>query len=105
MSCSIPNSRQAFYNEVILEEIGDELDQAQIHGEWMGLLRVSGEAIPRLREIVKEMCSGPDGKVATVPVLLGELVRRGEKIRVLYSTGHWLDVDTLDDILAAGSFG
>ena len=104
VSCSIPNSRQAFYSEVILEEVGEELDPARIHGEWMGLLKVSGEAVPRVREIVAEMCSGPNGKVATVPALLGELVRRGEKIRVLYSTGHWLDIDSLDDILAAGSF-
>lgn len=25
-------------------------------------------------------------------------------VRVVYTTGHWLDVDGLDDVLAAGSF-
>jgi hypothetical protein len=25
-------------------------------------------------------------------------------VRVVYTTGHWLDVDSLDDVLAAGSF-
>ena len=102
--CSMPNSRLAFYSEVLLEDIGEEIEQSRIHGEWMGLLKVSGEAVPRLREVVAEICSGPDGKLATIPTLLGHLVRRGENVRVLYSTGHWLDVDSLDDIVAAGSF-
>jgi len=25
-------------------------------------------------------------------------------VRVVYTTGHWLDVDSLEDVLAAGSF-
>jgi hypothetical protein len=25
-------------------------------------------------------------------------------VRVLYTTGHWLDVDSLEDVIAAGSF-
>jgi len=104
VSCSMPNSRHAFYSEVVLEGIGHDLDQDQIHGEWMGLLKVSKEAAPRFRQMVAAICSGPEGKSATVPTLLNELIRRGEKVRVLYSTGHWLDVDSLDDILAAGSF-
>ena len=36
--------------------------------------------------------------------LLTELVKRGEEIRVIYTTGCWLDVDSLEDVLAAGSF-
>lgn len=102
--CSIPNSRHAFYSEVLLEEMGEELDGDRIHGEWMGLLKVSKDAVPRLREIVDEICSAPGGRLATVPTMLNELVGRGETVRVLYSTGHWLDVDSLDDIVAAGSF-
>ncbi|MGD8728886.1 MAG: NTP transferase domain-containing protein, partial [Gemmatimonadota bacterium] len=104
VSCSMPNTRHAFYSEVLLEKIGDELDPDRIHGEWMGLLKVSGEAVPRFRDMVADICSGPDGQAATIPTLLKRLVSGGEKVRVLYNTGHWLDVDSLDDILAAGDF-
>ena len=86
--CSMPNSRHAFYSQVTLEEIRDDIAPDEIHGEWMGLLKVSKEGLPRLREIVGEICSGPEGRSATVPTLLRELMRRGEKVRVLYSTGH-----------------
>jgi phosphoenolpyruvate phosphomutase len=102
--CSMPNSRHAFYSHVTLEEIGEDIAPDETHGEWMGLLKVSKEAVPRLREAVAEICAGPDGRTATVPSLLRVLLDQGEKVRVLYSTGHWLDVDSLDDIVAAGSF-
>jgi phosphoenolpyruvate phosphomutase len=36
--------------------------------------------------------------------LLTELVARGEKLRVVYTTGHWLDVDSVADVIAAGRF-
>ncbi|MDH3207242.1 MAG: phosphoenolpyruvate mutase [Gemmatimonadota bacterium] len=104
VSCSMPNTRNAFYSEVLLEGIGDELAEDRIHGEWMGILKVAKEAVPRFREMVADICSGPDGQAATIPTLLDRLVRCGEKVRVLYNTGHWLDVDSLDDILAAGDF-
>ena len=54
--------------------------------------------------MVADICSGPDGQAATIPTALDRLVGGGEKVRVLYNTGHWLDVDSLDDILAAGDF-
>jgi phosphoenolpyruvate phosphomutase len=102
--CSAPNSRHAFYTVVKLAEIGEDIANDAIHGEWMGLLKVSKRAVPRLRSIVAELCEANGGKRSTVPDLLNELVGRGEQVRVLYSTGHWLDVDSLDDIVAAGSF-
>jgi phosphoenolpyruvate phosphomutase len=102
--CSTPNSRHAFYTEVTLEEIGEELGHDRVHGEWMGLLKVSKQAVPMFREVVREICDGPEGRQATVPDLLRALVEREQKVQVLYTTGHWLDVDSLDDIVAAGSF-
>ena len=50
VSCSEPHSRRAFYHEVFLEQAGETLPHDQRHGEWMGLLRVSAAALPRLRQ-------------------------------------------------------
>ena len=60
--------------------------------------------LPRLREVVNELSGGSEYRDAKIHVLLTDLVRRGEKVRVIYTTGHWLDVDSLDDVLAAGAF-
>ena len=57
-----------------------------------------------LRELVAEMAALPENRQAKLHSVLDELVRRGHRVRVVYTTGHWLDVDSLEDILAAGSF-
>ena len=102
--CSEPHSRHAFYHDVTLEAAGEDLADDQIHGEWIGVLRASAEGLPVLRTLVGELVEKPDNRGAKLHHLLDELVRRGHAVRVVYTTGHWLDVDSLDDVLAAGSF-
>jgi len=41
---------------------------------------------------------------AMLSELLNALIERGERIGVVYVSGHWLDVDSLADIERAGSF-
>ena len=70
----------------------------------MGFIRVSAAALPRLRQIVSTMTVAAGNEKAKLHHLLAELVRQGENVRVIYTTGHWLDVDTLDDVVSAGKF-
>lgn len=102
--CSEPHSRRAFYRDVWLVEAGEDIAETERHGEWMGFLRVSAAALPRLRTVVAAMLEQAGNRRAKLHHLLSELVRRGERVRVIYTTGHWLDVDSLADVLAAGSF-
>jgi phosphoenolpyruvate phosphomutase len=104
VTCTEPHSRHTFYREVFLENAGESLSGDRCHGEWMGFLKVSAPAMSRFRDTVADMLSDPVNRKAKLHELLCELVSRGEKIRVIYTTGHWLDVDSLDDVLAAGSF-
>ena len=104
VSCSQAHSRRDFYQRILLRAAGEELPEAEINGEWMGLLRVSHEALPRLRAVVARLLADPANRRAKLHHLLAELVRDGEEIRVIYATGHWLDVDSLDDVIAAGNF-
>jgi phosphoenolpyruvate phosphomutase len=39
-----------------------------------------------------------------MPDLLNALVAAGEPVRVVYGTGNWLDIDSLADLVVAGSF-
>ena len=70
----------------------------------MGLLLVRAGALPRFREAVEKMAAAPEYRRAKLHHLLNELVQQGEQIRVVYTTGHWLDVDSLEDVVAAGRF-
>jgi len=107
VTCSTPNVRSAFYWNVELEQMAVDLAEGDIHGEWMGILKVSESASERLRDLVQEIVDLPDGtgRVAKMPLLFNELITRGETVRVIYTTGHWLDVDTLEDVVASSAFG
>jgi phosphoenolpyruvate phosphomutase len=104
VSCSEPHSRRAFYREVHLVRCAEDIPEEARHGEWMGLLKVSARALPRLRAVVRDMAAQPAHRRAKLHHLLTALVAAGETVRVVYTTGHWLDVDSLADVLAAGRF-
>ena len=70
----------------------------------MGLLLVKAVALPRFRQMVDKMVAESEYRQAKLHHLLSELVRGGEQIRVVYTTGHWLDVDSLEDVVKAARF-
>jgi phosphoenolpyruvate phosphomutase len=105
VGCTQAHSRRNFYQQVYLETAGEDLAEDRIHGEWMGFLKVPATALPKFRAVVKALAALPANRHAKMLALLAELMRRGERIRVIYTTGHWLDVDSLDDLLAASEFG
>jgi NDP-sugar pyrophosphorylase family protein len=41
---------------------------------------------------------------AKLPALLHELIRRGQPVRAFYTTGNWLDIDSVEDLVNAGGF-
>ena len=41
---------------------------------------------------------------AGIPQLLQELLKRQYPVRVLYTAGHWLDINSIEDVVQAGNF-
>ena len=107
VTCSTPNVRSGFYETVELRHMDEHIAEKEIHGEWMGMLKVSASASDRFAAIVGEIIgsSDPASRGAKMPVLFNELIRRGETIRVIYTTGHWLDVDSVEDVVNSSGFG
>ncbi|MBT8081662.1 MAG: phosphoenolpyruvate mutase [Gammaproteobacteria bacterium] len=106
VSCSTGNMREAYYGDVDLLRIAEDLPEQDIDGEWMGLVRISAAASARLRELVDELVSSQDenGRVKSVPDFLNSMIERGETVRVIYTTGNWLDVDSYEDVVTSSSF-
>jgi phosphoenolpyruvate phosphomutase len=104
VSCSEPNSRRAFTRRVLLTAAGEDLDESTVNGEWVGVMRVRAAALPKLRDKVASMAANPANRKAKLHHLLAGLTAAGEAVRVVYTTGHWLDVDSVEDVLAAGNF-
>ncbi len=102
--CTAPNSRKAFNAQIHLKQLGKTVPSNMIHGVWMGFLKVSAPGVTQLHQILTELLADPIHRKAGMAILFQELLRRNCSIRVLYTVGHWLDINSLDDVVQAGSF-
>jgi phosphoenolpyruvate phosphomutase len=102
--CTLPNSRKVFNAKVYLKQLGSRIPPDAIHGVWMGFLKLSSTAVSDINNVILDMLTDPNNRKAGIPQLLQELLRRGYPIRVLYTVGHWLDINSLDDVVQAGNF-
>ncbi len=102
--CSLPNSKKAFNAKVYLKQLGELVPKEHTHGVWMGFLKVSPAGSALLQTILATMTADPANRKAGIPHLLQTLLNRQQPIRVLYTVGHWLDINSLDDVVQAGEF-
>ena len=84
--------------------IGHDLEETQVSGEWIGLARLGAEGARAVRELLDEWQRTGRLQRASMVDLLGELIARGHRPRVLYVAGHWLDVDNPADLEQARRF-
>ena len=105
VTCTLPNSREAYYGDVRLVAMGGDV-QPRIHGEWMGIARFTPAGLEAVRaQIAAWQRNDQAGfRAARMNDLFNRLVEGGTAVRVIYTTGHWLDIDDLDDLVLAGSF-
>ncbi len=104
VECTVQNTRKAFNAKVYLKQLGKNVSGETIHGVWMGFLKLSSSATSQIQEILGEMLADPMNRQAGVPQLLQELLKRQQPVRVLYTVGHWLDINSLEDVIQAGNF-
>ena len=70
----------------------------------------NGEALPLTpgavsRERLKALATEPERlRTMKLPDLLQLLIADGAKVRVIYTTGHWLDVDSVEDVVVGAAF-
>lgn len=103
--CSEPNSREAYHRKIVLADIHTRADQS-IHGEWMGFLRVSQRGAQAITALLHELEQNDAARLRSmkIPELIRMLMDRGHEIGVTYTTGHWLDVDSIHDLAAGSAF-
>ncbi len=102
--CSMAWSREVFHERVLLERIADELPATELHGEWMGFLKIGPGAQTAVRVELARLLESGTNERAKIPLLLNSLVAAGHEVEVVYTSGHWLDVDSLEDVVRAGTF-
>jgi phosphoenolpyruvate phosphomutase len=104
VSCSEPSSKRAFYETVTLKGFRTA-DATDVHGEWMGIAKFSESGSKILAQRLRGLLEEPDRlRSLKLPDLLQMLVESGHAVRVIYTSGHWLDVDSVEDVLVGANF-
>jgi phosphoenolpyruvate phosphomutase len=104
--CSKPDDRSLFRQEVNLLHVATERRPCRQSpsGRWIGMLRVSGAGREWLLQALQALQQRDDFPQLGMPDLLNQLVASGYPVKVLYIHGHWLDVNTMEDLTRAGDF-
>ena len=101
--CSEPHARKALFSKILLEDVTTDRRAPGVTGEWTGIFKLSAGGAAIVRAILGGLPEQELAK-ATIPHLLRLLLAQGHEVRVVYTRGGWLDVDTLDDVLRGATF-
>ena len=104
--CDRPDDRSMFMQKVKLQRISEQIipEADSPSGRWTGMMRVRAEGRKWLEQALDSLENQPGFEQLTLPDLLNHLTRQGRTITVHYINGHWLDVNSVNDIDRAGDF-
>ena len=104
--CSMTDDRSPFMLNVKLNHIcsSKKFKNKKPSGYWIGMMRIRRQGRKWIEKAIKELRKREDFDSLTLPDLLNHLIEQGKSINVHYIDGHWLDVNSLDDIDRAGDF-
>jgi phosphoenolpyruvate phosphomutase len=89
---------------VLLQRVADDIADDQVRGEWVGLAKLTARGSELVRAEIEAMREDGSLATASLPDLFSRLARRDNPPRVVYVTGHWLDVNDAFDLAKAGDF-
>jgi phosphoenolpyruvate phosphomutase len=98
-----PYSKRMYNEAVTFQSMSTQMDESSIHGEFIGLWKVSPRGAEWVKEALNTLSQAPDFNSMTCADLFNEIAKT-HAIAVKYIKGSWLDVDTIVDLQKAGSF-
>jgi phosphoenolpyruvate phosphomutase len=104
--CSAPDDRAMYQQRVCLQRVSSDGNWGgrRPDGRWIGMLRASGRGRAHLTEALGQLRAEDGFEGMGVPDLVNRLVDNGHPPQVQYISGHWMDINNLDDLQRAGDF-
>ena len=87
-----------------LVKMSTTLPADEVHGEWIGLLKMSADGVSQLCELGAAMADRDRLRTMRMADVFDLLIANGKTVEVVYVRGHWLDVDDMHDVVAASNF-
>jgi phosphoenolpyruvate phosphomutase len=104
--CSHPDDRAMYQQKVVLSNVDGYRGAAgkTPDGRWIGMLRISGRGRDKLLAALGKLRDEPNFNELGVPDLINRLIEDGHAPQVQYISGHWMDINNLQDLQRAGEF-
>jgi phosphoenolpyruvate phosphomutase len=104
--CSQDDDRSPFMQNITLKKLSSviKVNNKKPSGYWIGMMRIRKEGRNWIESAIGELEPMSNFKKLTLPDLLNHIIEQGKTINVHYINGHWLDVNSIDDIDRAGDF-
>ena len=85
----------------VIRDIGTYINRDDAHGEWTGLMKLSSSGGALFRSELKQFFSGDQEKCWTADIndFCMRLINKDIEIKAYYFRGHWLDIDSPEDLL------
>ncbi|CAA6603702.1 Phosphoenolpyruvate mutase [Rhodospirillaceae bacterium LM-1] len=106
IACSSPCTPEHLIHDqpVDLLEIAGGLDWKNAHGEWIGLVRLSPKGADLVRAELAALKETNEIDKASMADLLRRLIAKGTRPQVVFTSGHWLDVNDAFGLARARNF-
>jgi phosphoenolpyruvate phosphomutase len=104
--CSVPDDRAMYQQNVSLLHVSAEKNwEGRVpDGRWIGLLRIRGEGRAQVLDAMETLKKRPGFERLGLPDLINLLIAERHAPQVQYISGHWMDLNNLDDLQRATEF-
>ncbi len=104
--CSAADDRAMYQQKVRLEHItpAREWQNRAPHGRWIGMLRIRGAGRACVLAALESLRAEPGFARLGLTDLINRLIAQGHAPQVQYISGHWMDINDLEDLQRAGDF-
>ena len=85
---------------VPIRTMGVHIPRKEAHGEWIGLMKLTAQGASRFAFELEDFRKEDSGVFAETGIdgFFRRIMERGVEVRALYVHGHWLDIDTPEDL-------
>lgn len=104
--CSAPDDRAMYQQKVTLDQVCSASDWSgrKPDGRWIGMLRARGAGQEYLLQALEQLRNEQGFNRMGMPDLINQLIANGHAPQVQYISGHWTDINNLEDLQKAGDF-
>lgn len=99
-----PDSQSFFGEDSYVKKVEFSEADNRYDGEWIGMMKLSPKGAELTREFIEQRSTDPDFSNMDIRDLINNFVERGIKVKIQYISGHWIDVNNIDDLTLASAF-